>query len=108
MKKHIDIDWGAVAGLAFLILVFAMLVGAIAIGVQNESNRITEGIIVDKQFFPEESYYSGTRDSSTYHHNPERHLFLLRGEKNGETVEYWCEVGPEDYDRYHTGDYYRK
>lgn len=108
MRKPRKVDWEAVAGLAFLILVFAMIVGAIAIGVQNESKRITEGIIVDKQFFAEQSYYSGTKDSSTYHHSPERHLFLLRGEKNGKTVEYWCEVSAEDYDRYRTGEYYRK
>lgn len=101
-------DWEAIAGLAFLILVFAMIVGAIVTGIQNESNRITEGVIVDKQFVPEDSYYSGTKDNVTYHHYPERHLFLLRGEKNGKTVEYWCEVGPEDYDRYRTGDHYKK
>lgn len=82
------------------------------VGVKNESNKINEGIIVDKSY---RAAYSTTTYRSqgdlklpvTKYHPATYHL-VIEGEKDGKTVTYCFAVTEDDYKAYKIGDYYRK
>lgn len=92
--------------------VIGLMTLAIIASVENENNRISEGIVIDK-------YYSiayttvvyteigDTKIPQTVHH-PESYKLEIQGEKNEEIVEYWFECTAEEYQQYKIGDYYRK
>lgn len=101
-----DIVFNAVV---FLIIVGVMLI--IAVGffgiVSNEENRITEGIILDKHF--EKGYYHASMVGHYGRSNVlSTYMFLIEGEKDGQTVQYWMTVTRKDYLNYNVGDYFKK
>ena len=86
-----------------VLIIFAMiiLIGAVIAGmVINEANRLSEGIIVDKQFSPAR-FIDGSYYSSTYR-------FTIAGEKGGKSVRYSFSVTKDEYDRYKIGDWYKR
>ena len=86
-------------------------IAGIATIIDNEKNRITEGIIIDKSYSAPYSTISYVRSGKVMvpvtNYHPARYSFQLRGEKNEQVVTYWCEVSKEDYDEYRIGSYYR-
>lgn len=84
-----------------IVCVVIFLIGAVIVGlVLNETNRLSEGIIVDKQFSPAR-FIDGTYYPSTYR-------FTIAGEKNGKSVRYSFSVTKNEYDRYKIGDWYKR
>lgn len=97
---------------AMIAAVIALIVVTLLSGIANESNRITEGIIVDKD-------YTAPYSSITYHtingnsypvsrYHPENFQFKIKGDKNSKTVEYVFDVTENEYNSYNVGDYYKK
>lgn len=97
-----------------IVVITVLVVCCCAAGIvkiENEKNRITEGVIIDKSYSAPFSTISYVRSGKvmvpvTYHH-PARYSFQLRGEKNEQVVTCQCEVSKEDYDEYRIGSYYR-
>lgn len=87
--------------------VIAGFVYAITWGIDNEANRITQGVVIDKDFNAGYTSTSGSKDSgiSIYHH-PASYNLLIEGRKDGQVVQYWKEVTAEEYAKYNIGDYY--
>ena len=84
-----------------IIFVVIFLIGAVIVElVLNETNCLSEGIIVDKQFSPA-CFINGTYYPSTYR-------FTIAEEKNGKSVRYSFLVTKNEYDRYKIGDWYKR
>lgn len=98
-----------VVGIAAVIFVAIYTVAAIV----NACNRITEGKIVDKHYH---AAYTTTTHRTTANGDsvtvpkyvPERYIFTIEGEKNGDTVKYTFDVTAEEFHEYSIGDYFRR
>ena len=95
------------------IIVFALasIVAAIFIAEwNNANNRITEGFVVDKQYRAAytTTTYSGTGENriAIPRRHPERYIFTIEGNKDGETVQYTFDVTASQYEQYSIGDYF--
>lgn len=108
MKKLKEIDWAEIGG---AIICIAIVI-TIATSIENEKNKITEGIIIDKSYTVAYTTYAITRVGKppvlTPIYHPEKYSFQLRGEKDEKTVTYWLTVPKEDYNEYKIGDYYKQ
>lgn len=102
-KIFFGIVFSALFGLTIFVCVWSCI--------ENEKNRITEGVIIDKS-------YSAAYTTTTYskvgkatvphmHYHPASYRFQLRGVKDERTVTYWLKVSKEDYQEYKVGNYYR-
>lgn len=84
-----------------IIIAVIILIGAVIAGmVINETNRLSEGCIVDKQYNPAR-FIDGTYYPTTYR-------FTIAGKKNGKSVRYSFLVTKNEYDRYKIGDWYKR
>ncbi len=105
-----DVDWITVISVAFGAVTIAfisfVLIGAIVGAVENESNHIETGVVVDKNH--RSSYTSVTRTGNSHHYtvHPDRYNLCIEGEKDGETVKYWFSVTSGKYEMYQIGDTY--
>lgn len=96
----------------FIALIFVVVIGVlvfVVIGaIYNESNRIGEGYIVDK------NYNSAYITSATVNgviipqYHSESYSLCISGEKDGEIVEYWFNCSATEYAAYSVGDYFKK
>lgn len=77
-----------------------------------QKNAISEGTIVDKDYQSAYSYityiHSGETMIPQTNYSPESYTFKIKGNKNGEIVEYRFEVTKEEYNQYKVGDCYKK
>lgn len=111
MRK--SVDWEFIFSVFVIALTVIFVVIFIHGAVVNESNEISEGIVVDKYY---SAAYSSTENRRTskgltipvtkYH--PATYQFKIRGDKNGETVEYVFAVTESEYNAYKIGDYYKR
>lgn len=84
-----------------IIFVVIFLIGAVIVGlVLNETNRLSERCIVDKQYNPAR-FIDGSYYPSTYR-------FTIAEEKNGKSVRYSFSVTKDDYEKYKIGDWYKR
>lgn len=92
--------FATIACVVAAILVIAVITAGVVSSINNASNEIFAGIIIDK-------YTSGGYFVRGYKF-PKAWNFVIQGTKNGETVNYHFEVTEEEYGRYKTGDYYER
>lgn len=96
----------------FMIFVAGLMALAIIASVENEINRISEGVVIDKNY--SNAYttvvYTEVGDTKIPHnvYHPESYKLKIQGEKDGEIVTYWFECTAEEYQQYKIGDYYMK
>ena len=90
---------------SILVVVVIVVVGGV---IKNESNRISEGFVVDKSFSPGSSYATGGQDGWSAHSTQARYSIKLRGEKDGKAVEYWMTCTEEEYESCKIGDYFKR
>lgn len=94
----------------FIVFVFGLLGIGIASAVENENNRITEGVVIDKEYDSPYTTYNNIKSGNTTIRVPQYHSetfsILLEGTKGGKTVTYWKEVTGQEYADYNIGDYY--
>lgn len=95
----------AIALTAFVIVMFTAILGGT---IENESNRIDSGVIVDKHMDAGGTYYSSDKYGGHMHRYPPSYSFTIRGEKDGEVVEYTFEVSAEEYGTYKIGEVYHR
>ena len=82
------------------ILVIAIVAAGVVSSINNASNEIYTGIIIDK-------YTSGGYYVRGYKF-PKAWNFVIQDTKDGEMVNYRFEVTEEEYSRYKTGDYHER
>ena len=103
-----DNHWHHIAAIAFTIIIVSMFATMIGMAITNENNRIDSGIIVDKYMDTGGTYYSSDKNGGHMRSYPPSYSFTIRGEKDGEVVEYTFEVTAEEYGAYKIGEvYYR-
>lgn len=89
------------------------MIFCVSAALANEGNKINEGVIVDKRYT---AAYTSTKtypvpENTTMpvkEYHPATYHFKIRGDKNGETVEYTFAVTENEYNAYKIGDYYKK
>ena len=116
MKKLKELDWceigGVIAYIAIVIAIFSVVIAIITASIENEKNKITEGIIIDKSYSAAYTTYTSVKIGETTvmqpHYHPEKYSFQLRGEKDEKAVTYWLAVSKEDYNEYKIGNYYKQ
>ena len=91
--------------MAFIVVI---MIAAIALIVKNESNRISEGIVIDKHYTSGYTRYNGDDKSRSLISEPPQYHLLLSGNKNGKTVEYWCEVTEDEYNSVKIGEFFKR
>lgn len=84
-----------------------MSAGIIGSAIANEGNRIDSGIIVDKYMDPGGAYFVSDKTGGRMHSYPASYHFTIRGEKDGEEVEYTFEVSESEYGAHKIGDEYK-
>lgn len=108
IKEHII---EIIGGIIIIFCSVVIIAGFFALA-ENESNRISEGIVIDKDY---NSAYTQiihrtvndiTVPYTIYH--PESYQLQIQGEKDGEIVSYWFDCTVEEYHEYNIGDYYKK
>ncbi len=101
----------------FAAIIFIVALGVIAaifgLEIANARNRISSGIIVDKEYDPGFSRSSAQMNSEGMgyydrYSRPPQYQFCIEGEKDGEIVRYWFDVTPEEYGKYNVGDPYSR
>lgn len=97
------LEW---AVLIIIIIVLGIMIIAVIGAFVNEGNRITEGIVVDREYSSGGSYYHSNENGGYYTHTELSYRFCIEGEKNGERVQYWFEVTQGEYEKYQIGDNY--
>ncbi len=103
-----DEHWHHIAMIALTAFVIVMFTAILGGAIENESNRIDSGVIVDKDMDAGGTYYSSDKNGGQMYSYPPSYSFTIRGEKDGEVVEYTFEVAAEEYAAYKIGDqYYR-
>ena len=102
-----DIDFAQIIAVAITVVVIGMFAGVLGWVIYNESNHLTEGIVVDKDYSPAHTTYIHTSNKTVV---PEYHAanysMKLQGQKDGETVTYWRTVTELEYHAVDIGDYY--
>lgn len=99
IKDHIfDLIMLMITAVIMIFIIIAVCV--------NESHKISEGTVVDRQ------YTSGhmtpaTKDRPAVYHPP-RCTLTISGTKDGKEVEYTFEVPEVEYAKYNIGDHYPK
>lgn len=106
-------DYTSVIAAIIIIVVVGIIAAAIGFEIANERNRISSGMIVDKEYDPGYDHSSARTDSDGIAHyerynRPPQYRFCIEGEKDGKTVRYWFDVTPSEYDKYNIGDTYFK
>lgn len=87
--------------------VFISILGVILfVCIKNESNRISEGTVVYKDYT--NAWTSAGTENSPARYHPPRCTLTISGEKNGEYVEYTFDVPEAEYVMYNIGDHYPK
>lgn len=88
-------------------LVIVAVLGVIVFAcLKNESNRISEGTIVHKEYTNAWTSYGSENSPPRYH--PAECSLTISGEKNGKYVEYTFDVPESEYVMYNVGDHYPK
>lgn len=103
---------GIIVGIIFAV-VLSIIVCSIGWYFVNEGNRISSGVIVDKEYYPGHNYSSAHTDANgrtnyTRDNRPPQYQFCIEGEKNGEIVRYWFDVTADEYSQYRIGDTYER
>lgn len=106
MKRKID--FVGICTLIVIILVTTLLLAIVFVAIANESHKIDDGIIVDKQYDPAYTYFITDRYGVHPRYVAERYTFTITGTKDGETVRYTFEVSAQDYYTYRIGDHYTR
>lgn len=106
-------DYTGVIDAIIIIVVVVIIAAVVGFGIANERNRISSGVIVDKEYDPGYNHSSARTDSDGMVHyerynRPPQYQFCIEGEKDGKTVRYWFDVTPAEYDKYNIGDTYFK
>lgn len=94
--------------------IFAFCIGGLlvttCVGLLNESNRISEGVVVDKSYSPAytttHTVHRGEQVFMTPEYHAASYSIKLEGEKDGEVVTYWRSVSEKEYHQVSIGDYY--
>ena len=100
--------WHHITAIVLTAIVIATITVALADAIENKSNRIDSGVIVDKYMDAGGTYYSSNKSGGHMHSYPPSYSFTIRGEKDGEVVEYTFEVSAEEYDTYKIGEVYHR
>lgn len=103
-----DEHWCNIAMIVLTAIVIATITVALGGAIENEANRIDSGVIVDKHMDAGGTYYGSDKNGGHMYSYPPSYSFTIRGEKDGEVVEYTFEVSAEEYGTYKIGEVYHR
>ena len=111
MRNHRNCpDFTGIVVAAVFILVIGLFLGGIGYAVYNESNHLSEGVVIDKDYSPAymttHTVHTGKNVVTTPEYYAASYSIRLQGEKDGETVTYWKSVTEQEYHAVDVGDYY--
>ena len=96
----------------FTAFIFVVVIGSFVVGIVsvvfNESNEISNGVIVDKWMNEGGTRYSSDKHGGHMYSYPPSYYFTISGDKDGKTVEYSFSVSESDYNAYKIGDEYSR
>ena len=103
-----SVDFAHILAVAITVVLIGLLVGCIGWAIYNESNHLTEGVVIDKDYSPACTTYTHTNGGKTVvpQYIAANYQIRLQGEKDGETVTYWRTVTELEYHAVDIGDYY--
>lgn len=105
-----DIDLTEILVKAVFVFCFLAIFTGIAWGIFNETNRISEGVVIDKSYSPAytttSTVHRGERTFAVPEYHAASYSIKLQGEKDGETVTYWRNITEQEYHEVDVGDYY--
>lgn len=108
-ESEMKSEWFVKVIIAFI---FVVLIGTFVVGIAstvlNESNKISNGVIVDKWMDEGGTRYSSNKDGGHMYSYPPSYHFTIEGDKDGKTVEYSFSVSESDYNAYKIGDEYSR
>ena len=113
MKRRVNkisptLDWivdniiDVIIGIVIVIILAVCLVSCII----NYNNKITTGIVVDKDYSAAHTSVRYYDDKAHTVYVPERCTLTIEGEKEGKIVQYTFEVPESEYVQYKIGDNY--
>lgn len=86
--------------LIVVLVIVGVLCTIVTLAIKNESNKISQGTVVSKDYTP-------ARVTSKYY-IPASFAITIEGEKDGKIVEYTFDVPESEYAMYNVGDWYPK
>lgn len=86
--------------LTIVVAIIGVLCTIVTLAIKNESNKISQGTVVSKDYTPARS--------SSKSYIPESFTITIEGEKDGKIVEYSFYVPESEYVMYNVGDWYPK
>ena len=92
----------------FILITVCIIVAVFVWGLHNESNRISEGIVIDKDFSSGHSSINGDKNGVYAYSYADSYRLCLLGEKNGKEVKYWFECTRQEYESHFVGDYFKR
>ena len=86
--------------LTVVLVIIGVLYLIVATSIRNESNKISQGTVVSKDYTPARA--------SSGRYTAESFTITIEGEKDGKIVEYTFAVPESEYVMYNVGDWYPK
>lgn len=86
--------------LIVVMAIISILGVIVTLAIRNESNKISQGTVVSKDYTPARA--------SSKSYTPESFTITIEGEKDGKVVEYTFNVPESEYVMYDVGDWYPK
>lgn len=99
VKDRDGMEWLIFISIAVVVII---TIFALMEAWENESNKISTGTIIEKEY--NDDYY--TYVNRVLIHHDESYYFTIRGEKDEKMVEYYFEVDKTTYDNYSIGQVY--
>jgi len=102
------IEWNRVFITIFILVTVCVIAAVLVWALHNESNRISEGIVIDKDFSSGHSSINGDKNGVHAYSYDDSYRLCLLGNKNDKEVKYWFECTRQEYESYSVGDYFRR
>lgn len=100
------VSWFEVVIIFLIIVIFAAAGLGIYSATANENNRVSSGIVIEKDYNAAYTTIQHINQIPMYLHHDEAWYFVIQGEKNEKTVEYRFEVDETTFNKYNVGDKY--
>ena len=97
------ITWIEVIVGIIIVIAIAFIIGG---AVYNESNRISTGVVIDKNYTPSYTTTTYINNFPSVQYHPPHWQLTIEGEKEGEIVQYSFSVDETTYNRYELGSQY--
>jgi len=107
LKENKGLIINCIAVIIILIVLIAFVYAIFSV-LANENNKISDGKVIDKSYQSGGTNINSSHDDFSVRSTPPQYYILIEGNKDGKTVEYWCEVTAAEYDSVKIGDWFKR